>query len=61
MGPPIRAAKGPGNSERDPFPPTQHILTHPRQIYHKRKTDKCGVVLVGTEGVVLFCLNLDAF
>jgi ATP-dependent DNA helicase 2 subunit 2 len=58
MGPSIRAAKGPRNSERDPFPPTQHLLTQQRQIYHKRKTDKCGVVLVGTEGVVSFVWTL---
>ena len=35
------------------FPHTT-LLTYPHQIYHKRKTDKCGVVLVGTEGVVSF-------
>ena len=54
MGPSICAAKGPGNSKRDSLPSTQLLLTNMHQIYHKRKTDKCGVVLVGTEGVVSF-------
>ena len=60
MGPSIRAAKGPRDSKRDSFPFTQHLTIHPRQIFHKRKTDKCGVILVGTEGMVLQA-DLDAF
>jgi len=57
MGPPIRAAKGPGNSERDSFPQRNcYCLIHARFITTGKRTNVALFLL--EQKVCFICLSL---